>query len=102
VRDGAGHPVVDCPVVVFSTERRFWFPQSRHIAVRRTDATGGLLFNLAAALPPGEYYVAAEPDLGPGEQFDPALLADAATAARRVTVSSGGSETVRIQLGRRQ
>jgi hypothetical protein len=102
VRDGAGRPVVDCPVVVFSTERRFWFPQSRHIAVRRTDATGGLLFNLAAALPPGEYYVAAEPDLGPGEQFDPVLLADAAASARRVTVSSGGSETVRIRMGRRQ
>jgi hypothetical protein len=102
VRDDAGRPVVDCPVVVFSTDRRFWFPQSRHIAVRRTDAAGGLLFNLAAALPPGEYYVAAEPDLGPGEQFDPALLADAATKARRVTVSSGGSETVRIRLGRRQ
>jgi hypothetical protein len=102
VQDGAGRPVVDCPVVVFSTDRRFWFPQSRHIAVRRTDAMGGLLFNLAAALPPGEYYVAAEPDLGPGEQFDAALLADAATAARRVTVSSGGSETVRLRLGRRQ
>jgi hypothetical protein len=100
VRDGAGHPVVDCPVVVFSTDRRFWFPQSRHIAVRRTDATGGLLFNLAAALPPGEYYVAAAPDLGPGEQFDSALLADAAASARRVTVSSGGSETVRIRLSR--
>jgi hypothetical protein len=102
VRDGAGRPVVDCPVVVFSTDRRFWFPQSRHIAVRRTDATGGLLFNLAAALPPGEYFVAAEPDLGPGEQFDPALLADAATTARRVAVSLGGSETVRIRLGRSQ
>jgi hypothetical protein len=101
VRDGAGRPVVDCPVVVFSTDRRFWFPQSRHIAVRRTDATGGLLFNLAAALPPGEYYVAAAPDLGPGEQFDPVLLADATASARRVTVPLGGSQTVRIRLGRR-
>lgn len=102
VRDGAGRPVVDCPVVVFSTDRRYWFPQSRHIAVRRTDATGGLLFNLAAALPPGEYFVAAAPDLGPGEQFDPALLAQAALSARRVTVTAGGSETVQIRLGRRQ
>jgi hypothetical protein len=102
VEDGAGRPVVDCPVVVFSTDRHFWFPQSRHVAVRRTDSTGGLLFNLAAALPPGEYYVAAAPDLGPGEQFDPVLLADAATSARRVTVPVGGSQTVRIRLGRRQ
>jgi hypothetical protein len=102
VRDGTGRPVVDCPVVVFSTDRRYWFPQSRHIAMRRTDATGGLLFNLAAALPPGEYFVAAAPDLGPGEQFDSALLAQAALSARRVTVTAGGSETIQIRLGRRQ
>jgi hypothetical protein len=102
VRDAAGKPVVDCPVIVFSTDRRFWSPQSRRVVLRRTDSHGGLLFNLGAALPPGEYYVAAAPDLAQGEQYDPILLAATASSARRVTVAPGGSETVQIRLGRKQ
>lgn len=101
LRDAAGRAVTDCPVVVFSADRRFWFPQSRHIAMRRTDATGGLLFNVGAALPPGEYYVAPAPDLGPNEQFDPAVLAEAAATARKVTLTAGGSETVQLRLGKK-
>jgi hypothetical protein len=102
VRDGTGHPVVDCPVVVFSTDRRLWFPQSRHIAVRRTDTTGGWLFNLGAGLPPGEYFVSLAPDLGPGEQFDPTILADLASSARRVTVAPGGSQSLQLRLNHSQ
>ena len=101
LKDAAGHPVTDCPIVVFSTDRRYWFPLSRHIAMRRTDATGGMLFNLGAALPPGEYYIAAAPDLGPNEQYDPTLLAEAETTARKVTVAPGGSQTVQLRLARK-
>ena len=32
-----GHIVTDCPVIVFSTDHRFWFPQSRRVVLRRTD-----------------------------------------------------------------
>ena len=98
LHDASGHPVTDCPVVVFSTDRRYWFPQSRHIAVRRTDTTGGMLFNLGAALPPGEYYIAPAPDLGPNEQYDPALLAETAATARKIAIAAGGSETVQLKL----
>lgn len=99
--DSSGRPVADCPVVAFSTDHRFWFPQSRHIALRRTDRSGGFLFNLAAALPPGAYYVAAVPDLEPNEQFDPTLLSEVAAQAREVTVASGGSATVHLRLAHR-
>lgn len=98
LRDNAGRPVPNCPVVVFSTERRFWYPQSRHIAVYRTNETGGLLFNVAAGLPAGEYFVAAAPTLGQNEQFDPTLLADLAAAAQKVRVATGGSQTVQLKL----
>jgi hypothetical protein len=101
LRDGRGHAVTDCPVVIFSADRRFWFPQSRHIAMRRTDTTGGLLFNLGAALPPGEYYVAAAPDLGPNEQYDPSLLGDLTATARKVTMATGSSETVQLRLAKK-
>jgi uncharacterized protein (DUF2141 family) len=100
VRDAGGRPVADCPIVVFSTDRQFWFPQSRRVVLRRTDTGGGLLFNLGAALPPGEYFVAAIPDLQPGEQFDSVVLAQAAASAKRISVAAGGSASVQVRLAR--
>jgi hypothetical protein len=99
LHDGSGHAVTDCPVLVFSTDRRWWFPTSRHIAVHRTDETGAFVFNLAAGLPPGRYFIAPMPDLLPGEEFDSALLSDLAARARTVTLAAGGSATVRLTLG---
>ena len=80
-RDAKGKPVHDCTVIAFSADRRFWFPQSRRIVVRQSGEDGLFVFGLAAGLPPGEYYVAALPDLGPGEQFDSVLLGELAKTA---------------------
>jgi hypothetical protein len=73
-----------------------WFPQSRRIVVRRSNEAGDLLFGLASGLPSGEYYVAAAPDLAAGEQFDPALLADLAKTATRVSLAPNDARTVAL------
>ena len=97
-RDAKGKPVHDCTVIAFSTDRRFWFPQSRRIVVRQSGEDGLFVFGLAAGLPPGEYYVAALPDLGPGEQFDSVLLGELAKTAERVRLADGDSKTVDVRL----
>src|SRR5262249_62353766 len=93
-----GNSVQDCAVIAFSTERRFWFPQSRRIVVRQSGSDGVFVFGLGAGLPPGEYYVAALPDLGPGEQFDSVLLGGLAKTAERVKLADGDSKTVDVKV----
>src|SRR5262249_24436039 len=95
-----GNSVQNCTVIAFSTERRFRFPQSRRIVVRQSGTDGVFVFGLAAGLPPGEYYVAALPDLGPGEQFDSVLLSELAKTAERVKLADGDSKTVGVKLVR--
>lgn len=97
-RDAKAAPVHDCTVIAFSTDRRLWFPQSRRIVVRQSGQDGVFVFGLAAGLPPGEYYVAALPDLGPGEQFDSVLLGELAKTAERVKLADGDSKTVEVRL----
>jgi hypothetical protein len=99
-RDATGKPVHDCAVIVFSTDRRFWFPQSRRTVTRQSGEDGLFVFGLAAGLPPGEYYVAALPDLGPGEQFDSVLLGELAKTAARVKLADGDSKTIDVRLAR--
>jgi hypothetical protein len=94
VRDAAGQPRRDVTVVVFPVERRYWFPQSRRIAVRQSHAGGTFVFGEATGLPPGEYFAAVTTDLGPNEQFDPAALASLARAAQRFTLAPDGSTSL--------
>jgi hypothetical protein len=96
--DARWQPVRDCAVIAFPVDRRFWFPQSRRIVVRQCGEKGAYVFGLAAGLPPGEYYVAALPDLGPGEQFDAVLLAELARTAERVRLADGDSKTVDVRV----
>jgi len=100
VRDAAGRAGRDCAVLAFPVDRALRFPQSRRIVVRQCGGDGLFVFGLAAGLPPGEYYVAAVPDLAPNEQFDSVLLDELARSAARVTLADGDSKTVNVSLAR--
>jgi Carboxypeptidase regulatory-like domain len=100
VHDAKGGLVRNCSVIAFPVDRELAFPQSRRIAVRQCGENGQFVFGLAAGLPPGEYYVAALPDLGPNEQFDSVLLEELARSAARVTLAAGDSKTVNVSLAR--
>jgi hypothetical protein len=100
VKDRDGRGKRDVTVVAFSADKRYWFPQSRRIAIRQSDSEGQVVFGMAAGFPPGDYYVAAAPDLAPGEQFDSNLLESLIPTATKVTIAAG--ESKRIELRHRQ
>lgn len=100
VRDAKNQTVRSCSVVAFPVDRALRYPQSRRIALRQCGDDGLFVFGLAAGLPPGEYYVAAVPDLAPNEQFDSVLLDELARTAARVTLADGDSKTVHVSLAR--
>jgi hypothetical protein len=99
VRDRSGRPSRDCAVVVFPADRRFWFPQSRRIVFRQSNANGEFVFGTAAGLPAGDYFLAAMPDGRPGEQFDPRMLDELAATAVRITLQEGDAKTMDLRIG---
>jgi len=102
VRDASGALVRDCTVLVFPTDRQFWFQQSRRVAARQSGRDGRFVFGIAAALPTGEYYVAAVPDGRPGEQLDVLLLEELAKTATRVTLNADETKTVELRVSSRE
>jgi len=98
VRDGAGKPVRDCTVVMFSTDRQFWFPQSRRIVVRPTGNDGLFVFGMSASLPAGEYYLAAVPGEPATDQFDISYLGELAKTASRVTLRANDSKKQDLRI----
>jgi hypothetical protein len=98
VRDASGLPARRATVIVFPSDPRLWFPQSRRIAVRQTGANGEFVFGLAAGLPAGDYRIAALSDLGQGEQFDSVLLAELAKTAQPVALADGDSKAIELRL----
>ena len=100
VRDTGLAPIADANVVVFPADRRFWFQGSRRIVVRQTDAQGAFVFGESAALPVGDYLVAAVPAmaLGPNDQFNPAVLDALSRSATRVTLGTNDTKTVDLGI----
>ncbi len=86
VRDAKGDGMSALTVIAFSIDQQYWRPQSRYIQVGRTDQAGAYRIR---GLPPGDYLVLAVDDVEQGEWFDPAFLADAQAAAKKLSLSEG-------------
>lgn len=83
VRDGDGNPLSDRYLVVFSTHKAAWFPNSRRVAGERPNGDGQYAIR---NLPPGEYFVAISEDLEPNEWYDPKVLEQLAPEAMRIVL----------------
>lgn len=112
VIDERGQETRDYVALVFTVDKARWVHGSRHVRtfvprqmgtepaepprsvpgapahVRRESVTG---------LPPGEYYVVALDDMDPDDIHDPAVLAQLARAAVRVTLEEGNDLEVAVR-----
>jgi hypothetical protein len=92
VTDAAGAPAPELSVVVFGTDRRAWFFNSRRVAAVRPTREGHYTIR---NLPPGDYRIAVA-DLDQGEWFDPAVLERLMTSSMPLTIA--GPERTMIDL----
>lgn len=97
VTDPSGDPGCDCTVLALSTDRRFWIPGSRRVAMARPGVAGRFGF---LGLPAGTYGIIAVPEFDASSQFDPAFLQQVAGAAETVTITTGGSVTRNLRVDR--
>jgi protocatechuate 3,4-dioxygenase beta subunit len=88
----------DYTMLLFSTDRLHWAPQSRRILSARTANDGAFVFR---NVPPGEYNLVAVDDVEPGEWFDPAFLQRLVQGALRVTIAEGEKKVQDIRVGER-
>jgi hypothetical protein len=86
LQDATGQPAPGFTVIAFSSDERFWLPQSRRIQAARPATDGRFALR---NLPPGDYRLAAVTDVEPGQWFDPAFLRQLAGASVLVTLGDG-------------
>jgi protocatechuate 3,4-dioxygenase beta subunit len=95
VTNAQGQALSDYTVVAYPGDERYWVPQSRRIRAVRPATDGS--FSIAA-LPPGEYRLAAVLDPEPGAWFDPAVLR-LLTGSEAVTLADGEKKVQHVRVG---
>jgi uncharacterized protein (DUF2141 family) len=86
IQDAAGQAASAVTVIVFSTDERFWTPESRRIQGVRPATDGRYQVR---NLPPGDYRLVVVSDVEPGRWFDPAFLRQLGGFAT-ITLGNGG------------
>jgi hypothetical protein len=95
IQDVAGNPTADYTIIVFSSDRNYWTPQARRIAMSRPDTAGRFTFR---QLPAGDYRLTAVTDVEQGEWFDPAFLEQLLNASIPVSLREGEKKTQDIKV----
>jgi hypothetical protein len=97
LQDEIGRPASAFFVVIFTTDRAMWTPQSRRIQSVRPATDGQFLVR---NLPAGDYHLAALTDVEDGQWFDPALLASLVPSSIRLTLTEGERRLQDIRVGK--
>jgi len=94
--DGAGKPVTEFALLVFSAESRFWLPLSRRVVQTRPGSDGTFTVR---NLPPGKYYVCALSDIDPSQLTDPHFLEQLVPTAFAITLAEGENKRQDVKIG---
>jgi protocatechuate 3,4-dioxygenase beta subunit len=99
VADDHANPVPGARVIVYSTDRRRWYPASRFVQSGVTGPDGTYTL---AGLPQGSYFVAASVRTPPGDDAwrDPTFLDSLSGAATVVTLGDGQRQGANLGVGR--
>jgi hypothetical protein len=86
VTDANGQPAHEAVLLVFSTNREKWLPQSRFVRLVYPNPEGHMIVN---NLPPGDYYAAAVEVMEQGFERNPEVLDKLSRGAERITLIDG-------------
>ena len=96
VIDSAGRPATGYPIVVFSTDKRYWTFGSRRIQHARPASDGRYRIS---GLPPGEYFVCAATEVAALELYSPELLEQLVAGSFKLTLGDGEKKMQDLKLG---
>jgi hypothetical protein len=95
VADQKGRPATEQTLLLYSTDSKYWVPQSRRIRTLRAGADGHYLFR---GIPPGEYRLTTLVDPEPGSWYDKAFLEDLDSTSVRVTIGEGEKKVEHVRI----
>src|SRR6185295_7484953 len=96
--DSARRPTAQFAILFFSVDRARWAPRSRRVQ-RVQPAVDGTF--RVKGLPPGEYFVVADPSVDASAPIDAAYLEQLAGVASRLTLARGEKRRVDLAVAGR-
>jgi len=90
-------PTAALTVLAFATDSAMWRAPFRRVQAVRPSTDGRYSFH---DLPPGEYYIAAVPDLSANAWTDPELLGQIVPFALKLTLKGGEHRTLDLRIAR--
>ena len=95
VTDAKGAPIDDGTVIVFSSDEKKWYEESRFVKAARPDERGQFTIS---GLPPGDYLAIAVEYVQEGLWNDPEYLDSIRTAAQKFIITDRGSQGLTLKL----
>lgn len=95
VADSKGQPATEQTLLLYTTDRRFWTPQSRRIRTTRAGDDGHYTFRM---IPPGEYRLTTLVDPEPGSWYDRELLEQLDTTSVRIVLTEGEKKVEHVKI----
>ncbi len=95
VRGRDGQPRPNATVIAFAVDPGLWRPYSRHVRSVRPTLDGSYRVR---RLPPAEYWIIATQDVESSDLLDPASLERLVRGATRVTLATGETKTVDLEV----
>jgi len=93
--DATGRPAPQFFVLVYSTNRAFWTPNSRRTRPVRAGVDGSYRLS---GLPPGEYFLCALTEIDPEQQYDPAYLEQFVPASIKISIADGEKKVQDLRI----
>ncbi len=101
ITDAGGQPLTASTVILFATDRRYWYRDSRRVLSARPGTDGRYEFVGLGGPTSGDYFLSVVTDLDPGQQFEASFLTALAKASPvRVIFSAGEKKTQDLRVGR--
>jgi hypothetical protein len=74
IADSSGRPLTASTVLLFPTDRRYWYSQSQRVLAVRPSTDGSYEFGGFVSPAAGEYFLSVVTDMDPSQQYDPIFL----------------------------
>ena len=95
VADQKGQPATEQTLLLYSTDPKYWGPQSRRVRTTRAGADGHYLFR---GVPPGDYRLTTLVDPEPGSWYDKTFLEELDSTSVRVTIGEGEKKVEHVRI----
>jgi protocatechuate 3,4-dioxygenase beta subunit len=95
VADSKGQPATEQTLLLYTTDQRFWTPQSRRIRIARAGDDGHYVFR---NVPPGEYRLTTLVDPEAGTWYDRELLEQLDSTSVRIVLAEGEKKVEHVKI----